>query len=138
MKVVIKETVENLKYIQDIFVEFSEISGLEINDQEPTTDEVLFKFVQDFTLLWVNIDNELKIIDDNFKIRARKIEKKIFLWRKFNISTFDNLSIHKTFMISHLGYLLSMLACPVELLEEMQVNMDMFITRSKYSWVSKK
>ena len=138
MKVVIKETVENLKYIQDIFVEFSEISGLEINDQEPTTDEVLFKFVKDFTLLWVNIDNELKIIDDNFKIRARKIEKKIFLWRKFNISTFDNLSIHKTFMISHLGYLLSMLACPVELLEEMQVNMDMFITRSKYSWVSKK
>ena len=31
MAVVIKETKENIIYIRDIFVEFSEISGLEIN-----------------------------------------------------------------------------------------------------------
>ena len=57
MTVIIKETQENLIYIRDIFVELSEISGIEINkgktkiirigtkldDMEPTTDEVAFK-----------------------------------------------------------------------------------------------
>ena len=57
MTVVIVETKENLIYVRDIFVEFSEISGLEINegktkiirigtrldDLVPTTKEDAFK-----------------------------------------------------------------------------------------------
>ena len=72
MMVVIKETKENLIYIKDIFVEFSEISGLQINegktmiirigtkldDLQCTTNEVAFKYAKKFTLLGVNIDNK--------------------------------------------------------------------------------
>ena len=137
MNEVIKETKENLIYIRDIFIEFSEISGLEINegktkiirigtrldDLVPTTSEVASKYAEKFTLLGVDIDNKLKKMDENFKERAKKIETKIILWRKYNLSTIGNLSVSKTFLISQLGYLLSMLDCPRELLETIQVNM---------------
>ena len=96
----------------------------------PTTSEVAFKYSQKFTLLGVEIDNKLKKLDDNFKVRARKIEKKIILWRKYNLSTIGNLSISKTFLISQLGYLLSMLDCPKELLESMQEAINKFVTRT--------
>ena len=151
MTVVIVETKENLIYVRDIFVEFSEISGLEINegktkiirigprldDLVPTTKEVAFKYAQKFTLLGVEIDNKLKKLDENFKERAKKIETKIILWRKYNLSTVGNLSISKTFLISQLGYLLSMLECPVDLLESMQESINKFITRSNNSWIAK-
>ena len=111
MKVVINETRENLIYVRDIFVEFSEISGLEINegktkiirigtrldDVVPTTEEVAFKYAKKFTLLGVETDNKLKKLDSNFKVCARKIETKIILWRKYNLSTIGNLSISNFF-----------------------------------------
>ena len=104
MTVVIVETKENLIYVRDIFVEFSEISGLEINegktkiirigtrldDLVPTTKEVAFKYAQKFTLLGVEIENKLKKLDENFKERAKIFEKKIILWRKYNLSTVGN------------------------------------------------
>ena len=77
-------------------------------------------------------------MDENFKERAKKIETKIFLWRKYNLSTIGNLSVSKTFLISQLGYLLSMLDCPKELLETMQTSIDKFVTRAKHSWISEK
>ena len=72
MMVVIIETRENLIYVRDIFVEFSEISGLEINegktkiirigtrldDVVPTTEEVVFKYAKKFTLLGIEIDKK--------------------------------------------------------------------------------
>ena len=126
MTVVISETKQNLIYVWDIFVEFNEISGLEINEGKtkiirirtrldnlvPTTKEVAFKYAQKFTLLDVEIDNKLKKLDDNFKERAKKIKTKIILWRKYNLSTIGSVSISKTFLMSQLGYLLSMLDCP--------------------------
>ena len=80
MTVVIVETKENLIYVRDIFVDFSEISVLEINegktkiirigtrldDLVPTTKEVAFKYGQKFTLLGEEIDNKLKKLDENF------------------------------------------------------------------------
>ena len=88
-------------------MEFSEISGLDINkgktkiirmgtkldDLEPTPDEVAMKYAKNFTLLGINIDNKLKKMDENFKERAKKIETKIFLWMKYNLSNIVNLSI---------------------------------------------
>ena len=131
---------EKLICVQDTFVEFSEIAGLEINegktkiirigtrldDLVPTTKEVAFKYAQKFTLLGVEIDNKLKKLDENFKEKAKKIEIKIILWRKYNLSTVGNLSFSKKFLISQLGYLLSKLDCPNELLETIQVSKNKF------------
>ena len=76
MTVMIKETRNNLIFIRDIFLDFRNILGLEINakntkiiwifdtldDLEPTTKEVKFVYAKEFTLLGVKIDNKLKKI----------------------------------------------------------------------------
>ena len=77
-------------------------------------------------------------MDENVKERAKRIEIKIFLWRKYNLSTIGDLSVSKTFVISQLGYILSMLDCPKEILETMHLSIDNFVTRAKHSWISKK
>ena len=54
-----------------------------------------------------------------------------------NLSTVGNLIVAKTFLILQLGYLLSMLECPKELIKEIQNDIDSFILRSKSHWISK-
>ena len=109
MTVVIKETVRNLTLIRDIFKDFSEISGLEINegktkiirfgtkleDTQPITNEVKFIYTTNFKLLGVDIDNQLLHLQDNFKKRHKKINQQIFLWQKYNLSTIGILIISK-------------------------------------------
>ena len=90
-----------------------------------------------FTLLGVEFDNKLELMTENFETRKKKIRRKIAIWRKLNLSTVGNLIVAKTFLISQLGYLLSMLECPKELLKEIQNDFDSFILRSKSHWISK-
>ena len=117
MTVVIKETVEILILIRNIFKEFADISGLEINegktkiilfgkkleDLTPLTTEVKFIYTTKFKLLGVDIDNQLLHLQENFIKRQKKINQKIHLWRKYNLSTEGNLIISKTFLISQLA-----------------------------------
>ena len=48
-----------------------------------------------------------------------------------------NLIISKTFLISQLGYLLSMMDCPKEILAEIQKDIDAFILKTSNNWISK-
>ena len=66
--------------------------------------------------LGVVIDNKIKQLANNFEGRKKKIRIKIAIWRKLNLSEIRNLIISKTFLISQLGYLLSMMKCPAELM----------------------
>ena len=55
------------------------------------------------------------------------------------MSEVGNLIISKTFLISQLGYLLSMMNCPEELLKTMQDDIDKFILRiRKNHWMAEK
>ena len=151
MTVVIKETVEILILIRNIFKEFADISGLEINegktkiilfgkkleDLTPLTTEVKFIYTTKFKLLGVDIDNQLLHLQENFIKRQKKINQKIHLWRKYNLSTIGNLIIYKTFLISQLGYLLSMMECDQEITKTIQKAIDKFVIRANHSWVSK-
>ena len=135
-----------------IFKDFAELSGLEINGGKtkvirigdkldntiPMTNKVKFKYEKSFKLLGVNIDNKLEKLADNFEIRKNKIRQKIAIWRKLNLSEVGNLVISKTFMISQLGYLLSMMECPETLLRTMQEDIDKFIFRTgeKKTWMA--
>eukprot|EP00090_Calanus_glacialis_P035375 TRINITY_DN60407_c0_g1_i1.p1 TRINITY_DN60407_c0_g1~~TRINITY_DN60407_c0_g1_i1.p1 ORF type:complete len:167 (+),score=30.83 TRINITY_DN60407_c0_g1_i1:69-503(+) len=126
MTAIMEETEANLIKMKEIFEEFKNLSGLEINEGKtkviriganmdnltPMTKEVKFKYVTTFTLLGVNIDNKLRKLNENFEIRKKRIRQKIAIWRKLNLSTIGNLIISKTFLISQLGYLLSMMDCP--------------------------
>ena len=62
---------------------------------------------------------------------------KIAIWRKLNPSEVGNLIISKTFIISQLGYLLSMMECPEALMKTMQDDIDKFIFRTgKNPWMA--
>ena len=130
MTCVIEETEKNLLMMKTIFESFAGLSGLEINegktkvirigakldDNTPLTNKVKFIYANTFKLLGVNIDNKLKNLTDNFEARKKKIRTKIAIWRKLNLSEVGNLIISKTFLVSQLGYLLSMMSCPDKLL----------------------
>jgi hypothetical protein len=153
MTCVIEETEKNLLMMKTIFESFAHLSGLEINegktkvirigakldDNTPLTNKVKFIYANTFKLLGVNIDNKLKNLTDNFEARKKKIRTKIAIWRKLNLSEVGNLIISKTFMVSQLGYLLSMMSCPDKLLQTMQDDIDKFIFRTgKNPWMSDK
>ena len=53
------------------------------------------------------------------------------------MSEIGNLIISKTFLISQLGYLLSMMECPDELTKAIQLDIDRFIFRTgKNPWMA--
>ena len=108
-----------------------------LDSLEPITDEVKFEYVKTFILLGVEIDNKAENLKENFVARKKKIRKKIAIWRKLNLNTIGNPIVAKTFLISQLGYLLSMMECPKEILDEMQGDIDSFILKNKTHWVSK-
>jgi hypothetical protein len=64
-------------------------------------------------------------------LRKKKIRKIIAIWRKLNLSEVGNLIVSKTFLISQLGYLLSMMECPEALMKTMQEDIDKFIFRTR-------
>ena len=151
MTAIMEETEANLIKMKEIFEEFKNLSGLEINEGKtkvirigenmdnltPMTKEVKFKYVTTFTLLGVNIDNKLSNLHENFEIRKNRIRQKIAIWRKLNPSTIGNLIISKTFLISQLGYLLSMMECSKKLMAEMQNDIDSFILKTSNHWINK-
>jgi hypothetical protein len=94
-------------------------------------------YAREFKLLGVVIDNKLKQLANNFEGRKKKIRIKIAIWRKLNLSEIGNLIISKTFLISQLGYLLSMMECPAELMATIQLDIDRFIFRTgKNPWMA--
>ena len=94
MTAIMEETKENLLKMKEIFDAFKQLSGLEINEGNtkvirigsnlnnvtPLTDEVKFKYVTSFTLLGIEIDNQLRNLSENFEKRKRKIRQKIAIW----------------------------------------------------------
>ena len=77
-------------------------------------------------------------MSENFDERKKKIRKKIAIWRKLNLSEVGNLIVSKTFLISQLGYLISMMDCPEALMKTMQEDIDRFIFRTgKNPWMAK-
>ena len=151
LTLLMKETEDNLVRVRDIFKNFAKVSGLEINEDKtviirigtrledltPTTNKVRFKYTTSFKLLGFNIDNKLETLNSNFVLKAKKITKLIAMWRKYNFSTIGNLIISKTFLVSQLSYMLSVLECPPELLSKMQKSIDNFILKSANPWIAK-
>ena len=74
MTAIFEETEGNLVRLKEIFKEFHDLSGLEtkegktkiirigdnLNNIEPLTERVKFKYTKTFRLLGIDIDNELK------------------------------------------------------------------------------
>ena len=151
MTLLMNETEENLVRVRDIFANFAKLSGLEINEEKtnvirigtklddtaPITNKVSFTYATKFKILGFEIDNKLETLNENFTKKEKKINKLIYMWSKLNLSTIGNLIISKTFLISQLSYLLSVLDCPEPVLKRIQHKIDSFIMKSSKPWMSK-
>ena len=66
------------------------------------------------------------------------ITVRYLLSKWLNLSEVGNLIVSKTSLISQLGYLISMMDCPEELMKTMQEDIDRFIFRTgKNPWMAK-
>ena len=104
-----------------------------LNNREPLTAKVIFKYTKTFQLLCIDIDNELKQLQQNFTTRIEKINKHINLWKRFNLS--GNIFISKTYLIFQLGYFLSVMRCEEKLMEEIQISIDRFVFKGN-PWIT--
>ena len=124
MTIVMEETEENLVKVRDIFQDFAKLSGLEINENKthiirigtrlddltPMTNKVSFKYDTRFKILGFDIDNKLAELEKNFLKKEKKINKLAYWWGKLNLSTIGNLIVSKTYLVSQLSYLFSVLS----------------------------
>jgi hypothetical protein len=76
-------------------------------------------------------------LNENFEIRKKSLRQKIAIWKKLNLSSIGKLIISNTFLISQLGYLLSMMDCPKTTLNDIQKDIDAFILKTNSNWISK-
>ena len=149
MTAIYEETEQNLVTLKTIFGDFHDLSGLEINegktyvirigdnldDLTPLTDKVKFKYATEFRLLGVDIDNKLNNLQSNFTTRLKKIRNLINQWSRFQLSVVGNITVSKTFLISQLGYLLSVMECDPLIQNEIQEAIDKFVFKGK-PWIA--
>jgi hypothetical protein len=72
--------------------------------------ELGFNVVDSVTLLGLTIDNDLSFMTDYFEGTIAKIQNIIEYWERFHLSLAGRISVCKTFMLSQIGYIGSILS----------------------------
>jgi hypothetical protein len=106
-----------------------------LDDTSKLGESIKFEYVTSFRLLGITIDNKLKKLSNNFVERHNRIKQKIVIWRQLNLSTLGNLIISKKFLISQLGYFLSVLEFSKAKTKEIQEDIDKFVFKGR-PWIS--
>jgi hypothetical protein len=130
---------ESLNKLKQITVEFSLFSGLQSNAEKTTllkigtaaelSNEVVelgFNVVNEVTLLGLVVNRNLSTLTDYFDEIAGKITRMIEYWERFNLSLPGRISVGKTFMLSQIRYLGSILTPSNQQINRMQQLMDGF------------
>jgi hypothetical protein len=129
---------ESIESLEKILEQFTEISGLQCNFGKSsitfindTPDDLNTKFVvtDSFTLLGVKIDKNLASLQENFYDVRKKIIKIIYFWDRFELSLPGRINIAKTFLVSQINYLGSILLPNDDILNDMQEMIDKFCTK---------
>jgi hypothetical protein len=129
---------ESVGSLENILVQFSEISGLQCNfgkssitfiNETPSDFSTKFMVTDSFTLLGAKIDKNLETIQDNFVDTRKKIIKNIYFWDRFELSLPGRICIAKTFLISQVNYLGSIILPNDDMLNDMQDMIDKFCTK---------
>jgi hypothetical protein len=124
--------------------DFSEISGLHCNydktallPMNPVTEEeriiILesgFKQVESIKLLGAVISSDWTTLPDNFIGIVDKIKKLISFWSRFRLSLPGRISIAKTYLLSQLNYLGSILTPGREILSNIKTLIHNFIRKN--------
>ena len=115
----------NIKYALDCFDKFYNWSGLKINknktyinifgknSQEPTyVKELGLNYCNDFTLLGIKFDSTLNSMMCNYNEGIRKLETVVNDWRHRYLTIFGKITVVKTFMLSVLSHVATVLPTP--------------------------
>ena len=114
----------SLDRVIEIFNEFSKLSGLKLNKDktfvlvsgcEPSNElidminESGLSYATSITHLGIFIDNKLERLDENWKLKLKKLESLRNIFLSLNPSLISKLTIVKTFFLSQLTYIGSIL-----------------------------
>jgi len=119
--------------------QFSVFSGLHSNAEKttllqigtvnPLPQDIVnlgFNRVENVTLLGLAIDNNLSCISNYFDGVITKIQNIIEYWERFYLSLAGRISVCKTFMLSQIGYIGSILTPTANQLKRLQELLDKF------------
>ena len=109
----IRDTLSNFANISGLKCNYSKTKILRIGNIAPLTREILelgFEWVEEIKVLGVTISNDLGKITDNFIETEKKIDNMIKFWSKFNLTLPGRINVIKTFMLSQLGYIGSIIS----------------------------
>jgi hypothetical protein len=105
---------DSISHIELALDEFYLISGLKCNFDKssvtfigpdpPAGITTRFKITQEFTLLGVNLSNNLRDLPKNFEPVKLKMQKTVNFWARFMLSLPGRIQIAKTFLLSHVNY----------------------------------
>ncbi len=117
-------TLRNVKYIFKIIKEFERLSGLEVNINKTSItplnsechniildlEKIGLKITHDFKVLGFKIDKKLEFLSQNWEDAILKIKKQVIFWKKHHLTLKGRIRIAKTFLLSqvtHLGTILT-------------------------------
>ena len=124
-----ENSIKRLKYI---FEEFDKISGLKINKgktnfvwmgkEEDKPDILLFgKLVKEVKILGVYFTLDIKIKEEmNYKEILSKIKRLLGWWKQRDLSIMGKIHLLKTYALSKLNYVTSLLAVPKWVLSDVE------------------
>jgi hypothetical protein len=134
---------ECLNSLKKIISDFADFSGLKSNVEKTTlmqigtvnqlSDEIKnlgFKSVTEVTILGLTINRDLSSLTQHFESTISTIVRMIEYWERFNLSLPGRISVCKTFMISQIGYIGSIIRPTVQQEKRMQKLMDDFCVGS--------
>jgi hypothetical protein len=129
-----QESLGNLKNFVEEFAVFSCLHSnaekttlLQIGTVAPLQNDILelgFNVVESVTLLGLTVDNDLSFMSNYFEGTIVKIQNIIEYWEHFYLSLAGRISVCKTFMLSQIGYIGSILSPTNNQLKRLQDLMD--------------
>ena len=130
---------ESLSALKESCSEFSLISGLQSNAEKTTllqignvnnlSDEILqlgFTVSNEVTLLGMLVNRDLSSLADYFDSVQIKLARIVEYWERFKLTLPGRITVCKTFMISQIGYLGSVITPTEAQTRNMQAILDNF------------
>jgi hypothetical protein len=130
---------ECLHSLKNIINDFEVFSGLKSNVEKTTlmqigtvnplsreTVNLGFKTVGEVTILGLLINRDLSLLTNHFEQTITVINRQIEYWERFNLSLPGRISVCKTFMLSQIGYIGSIIRPTPQQEKRIQTLMDDF------------
>jgi hypothetical protein len=132
-------TADSLRYLAEICTTFSEFSGLKSNAEKTTllrigtvreldeeTRRIGFNLTEEVTLLGMVINRDLSALTETFEEVYTKIVRMVEYWDRFKLTLAGRISVCKTFMLSQIGYLGSIITPTPAQFKKIQDALDNF------------